>query len=70
MTDLEEEAGVEALDGCLTAVPLAQVHLTITPTTQKLHQGDVSGVNDLHATGDSLQAELILCWRHSCGRIS
>lgn len=69
LANLKEEAGIEALDGCFTAVPFAQMHLTIASTAQKLHQRDVSRVNDLHCAGNALQAELVLCRSNMGGRV-
>ena len=63
---LEEEAWVEALDGGLAAMPFAQMHFTIPAAAQKLHQHDVSGVNDFHGAGDPLQTELRVLWLSWC----
>ena len=37
VTDLEEEARIETLDGSFTAMPLAQVDLPIAAATQEFH---------------------------------
>lgn len=63
---LEEEARVEALDGGLAAMPLAQMHFTVPAAAQKLHQHDVSRVNDFHGAGNPLQTELRVLWLSWC----
>ena len=63
---LEEKAWIETLDGSLAAVPLAQMYLPIPSTPQKLHQRDVSGIDNLHGAGNPLQTELRLPWFSGC----
>ena len=56
---LKKQAGVEALDCSLTAVPLAQMDLPIPSTAQKLDQRYVPGVNDFHRACNALQCEVL-----------
>ena len=66
--NLEEQAGIEALDGSFTAMPLAQVDFTIPAAAQKLHKRNVPGVYDFHGAGYPLQTQHLPCLRWLCWR--